>query len=206
MLSVLRCAKKNPNIGDGAAATETRCFWLIFAGVVRQATLSQYAQLTVTIPEELREETDRCAHCGVRLYLEGESSAALSATMAPEVQSGGSGSGRKRGNTEVDDDCAEVQDSQAVQPTTGLELLKAVKKVQALKVDGIINSAEAKRLQTKILAEHNELNSSMRGFSLQQKNMVHACEMKIVCAQPSREGRLGSEKVSREGCPCSHPQ
>ena len=57
---------------------------------------------------------------------------------------------------------------------TALELLKVLKEVQALKADGIISSAESKRLQTKILPEHNQFSSSLRGF-FHKIYIVHAC-------------------------------
>ena len=74
--------------------------------------------------------------------------------VTPEVRSQSSGSGTKRGHDEVGGDGTQVQGSRAVQQKTGLEMLQALKEVQVLKADGIIDSSEAEFLKSKILSEH----------------------------------------------------
>jgi hypothetical protein len=116
----------------------------------------KYANLTVTIPRERRSETKPCAHCGARLYLEGENEepvVALLPVVAPERQSQSSASGTRRGHDEVSGDSAEAN-SRAVRPKTGMEMLEALKEVQTLKQGGLLNSPEAKKLKDKILADN----------------------------------------------------
>ena len=49
----------------------------------------KYAYFTVTIPRERRSETKPCAHCGARLYLEGENEEPVVAGAA-DIPLGGS--------------------------------------------------------------------------------------------------------------------
>ena len=116
----------------------------------------KYAYFTVTIPRERRSETKPCAHCGARLYLEGENEEPVVAPLpvvAPERQSQSSVSGTRRGHDEVSGDSAEAN-SRAVRPKTGMEMLEALKEVQTPKQGGLLNSPEAKKLKDKILADN----------------------------------------------------
>ena len=112
----------------------------------------KYAYFNATIPREQRHETNPCAHCGARLYLEGDPEQVVPAPQAAlDVQSQSSGSGSRRGHEEVAG--LGEHESRAVRCKTGLEMLEALKEVQALKHSGIIDTPEAKSLKDNIFSD-----------------------------------------------------
>ena len=93
----------------------------------------KYEYLHYIVPEEERKEIDPCAHCGARCYLEGDGAPGSSqAAPAPATQAAQSSSKKMR---------------------TGLDMLDALKEVQALKVGGLLDTPEAKALKDKILKD-----------------------------------------------------
>jgi hypothetical protein len=106
----------------------------------------KYGYLYVPIAAERRKETDPCAHCGARVYLEGDGRPPAAAAL----QSRSSSSGAKRGHAEVAQGASQ---SQAVRQKTGTEMLEALKEIQALKTQGLLDPVEAKKLKDKILSE-----------------------------------------------------
>ena len=109
----------------------------------------KYAYLTHMIPEAQRSDTDSCAHCGARLYLEGDGQPQV--VQVPAQSSSSSSSGSKRG-FELVSAMDAVTPPQPVQSKTGLEIVEALKEVVSLKQAGIIDSPEARSIKRKILA------------------------------------------------------
>ena len=111
----------------------------------------KYMRLSYMIPEQNLKETNPCAHCGARLYLEGSEGFASMATQV-ETSSASSSSGAKRSasQAEVNSGFEEHPSSKA---SVSDSVLGRLHEVHALKQSGILDTPESKRLKDQILAD-----------------------------------------------------
>jgi len=108
----------------------------------------KYIQLSYTIPEALRKETDPCMYCGARLYLEGVRDIVQD---VPELPGSSSSSGTKRDHAQVA--VGSTQQGTQAKPRLSESVVQRLKDVQSLKESGIIDTPESKSLKDTVLSD-----------------------------------------------------
>ena len=115
----------------------------------QMAARVKYEYLSHPVPEAERKETDPCAHCGARCYLEGDKAPSTSppaALPAPQADS-------KRNSSETSQTSTALSQSPVKKTRCGLDVLEALKEVAGLKTSGLLDTPEAKALKNKILKD-----------------------------------------------------
>ncbi len=106
-----------------------------------------YCHLQHSILEQDRKETNPCAHCGARVYMEGVTGRA----QMQEPSSASSSSGAKR-NLDQMVEAPQAAPGPTTRQKTGVDMVSALKELRALKEGGLLDSPEAKKLKDQILS------------------------------------------------------
>ena len=112
----------------------------------------EYAFLTHTIPRKDRQEVDPCAHCGARVYLEGDGGPSLPSSSSAGLPQPPA-MGVMTGLAQASQPSAPAAQSPKKKAKTGMDMLSALQDVQALKAGGLLDTPEAKALKDKILQD-----------------------------------------------------